>query len=139
MIHGDGGHDYLYGDWFSESSNVVAPIESKPAEAVDDVIFGGTGNDLIVGDDGREEIFGGWGNDVIIAHRIGDVSTTFVEYIEGGANDDFVCGTNGQDTIYGGTVAPGPGYDDYEKDRIGFPEDPGVPLTAGERGPLSLV
>lgn len=73
----------------------------------DDTLWGDEDHDLLMGDSGSDHLFGGWGNDVIIGHRIGDVSSTHVEYIEGGPDDDFICGTDGVDEIYGGTADAG--------------------------------
>lgn len=73
----------------------------------DDTLWGEEDHDLLMGDSGSDHLFGGWGNDVIIGHRIGDISSTHVEYIEGGPDDDFICGTDGVDEIYGGTADAG--------------------------------
>ena len=83
----------------------VNSLDKDPDAAADaaDELWGGLGNDLLIGDQGADQQYGGWGNDVILAHLLLDRSTTHAEYIEGGPDNDFVCGGSGQDEIYGGT------------------------------------
>ncbi len=62
----------------------------------DDILSGGEGNDRLWGDEGNDTIFGGAGNDTLI----GDEGT---DTIEGGEGADFLNGGSGNDTLKGGT------------------------------------
>ncbi len=69
-----------------------------------DDLYGGAGNDLLIGDTGSDRQFGGYGNDVILGYRIGDPDPLDPEHIEGGPDDDFLCGASGVDQIVGGVT-----------------------------------
>ncbi|MEO0939724.1 MAG: cadherin-like domain-containing protein [Pseudomonadota bacterium] len=98
------------GDLVDSGDNIFS---ADPADADDDIIFAGGGNDTVEagpGDDnvsggaGDDQIHGGPGDDTIagdagadtIAGGAGDDS------IEGGADDDSIRGGDGSDTILGG-------------------------------------
>jgi hypothetical protein len=74
-------------------------------------IFGGAGDDSIVGGGGKEFLSGGSGDDTIIAGS----GTTIVD---GGGGNDSVTGGVGDDSIYGGkgadTLASGGGNDYFD-------------------------
>ena len=81
-----------------------------------DTLYGGNGNDFLVGVATANEIYGGQGNDVLL----GTTYLTFPpvggtgpfgdptfgpsgnDYLEGGTGDDIGYGADGDDTIYGG-------------------------------------
>ena len=76
---------------------------SQVVDSADD-LYGGAGNDLLIGSAGADRQFGGYGNDTLIGYHLTDPSSTDLEHMEGGPNDDFICGTDGQDRIVGGTT-----------------------------------
>ena len=60
-------------------------------------IFGGSGHDVFIGKDGKNQCFqGGAGNDVIYGGAYHDV-------LLGGTGNDIIDGRKGSDTLYGGT------------------------------------
>ena len=72
-----------------------------------DILKGGVGNDLAVGDHGSDFIYGGWGNDLLIGYLLGAVNDNSGDYIEGNPGNDTICGTDGVDTLFGGTNVDG--------------------------------
>lgn len=60
-----------------------------------DLIYGGSGNDIIQARLGDDFLFGGYGNDVLIAENGNDLAY-------GGYGNDRIYGGNGQDQLYGG-------------------------------------
>jgi Ca2+-binding RTX toxin-like protein len=75
-----------------------------------DQIFGTWGNDLLVGGDGNDEIYGGSGNDFLFGAN-GD------DHLFGGSGNDYINGGNNWDTMSGGDgndlLVGGPGWDQY--------------------------
>ena len=65
-----------------------------------DYLYGGSGNDLIVGQDGSDYLYGGVGNDILY----GDDNREDIENY----GNDFLNGGEGSDRLYGGR-----GYDTY--------------------------
>jgi Ca2+-binding RTX toxin-like protein len=88
-IDGGKGDDYIHVD-----DNVHADLGLYGGEG-DDTIMGGAGNDLIIGGEGNDTIHGGAGKD----------------YIMGNEGDDKLYGDTGQDTLitdaYDSVVDPG--------------------------------
>ncbi|MEP3670760.1 MAG: calcium-binding protein [Roseibium sp.] len=87
LRNGDGtdGHDYYYGNKYSE------------------LIEGKEGNDLLMGNEGHDEIYGGAGDDSISGGVDRDLlyGGTGDDVVYGGGSDDTIHGGNGDDTLYG--------------------------------------
>ena len=66
-------------------------------------IYGGDGNDTIVGSFGREKIFAGAGDDVVAAGNGNDAvyAEAGNDYVRGGAHNDRLDGGDGADTLRG--------------------------------------
>ena len=70
-----------------------------------DAVYGGDGNDALLGGDRSDEIFGGAGNNTV-AGNAGDDSLSGGlgnDVLTGNAGDDFILGDDGNTTIHGGT------------------------------------
>ncbi len=93
-LHGSRGDDRLYGlfhinTFIDDSSLSGFDTESSDyldADAGDDEMFGGTGNDTMIGAAGDDTMQGLWGNDSI----------------DGGAGNDIIAGNFGSNTLIGG-------------------------------------
>jgi Ca2+-binding RTX toxin-like protein len=97
-IEGFSGHDYI-----QVSNNIALPTR----------IYGGAGNDTIIGGGSRDRIYGGTGNDSIIGNSGHDIlygeegddtirGGNGNDYIVGGEGNDFLEGNAGNDRLYGG-------------------------------------
>lgn len=66
-------------------------------------VFGGTGNDTIVTDEGGDVLNGGPGDDRLFGHDGADIINGGAgkDEIEGGTGDDFITGGDGRDKIKG--------------------------------------
>ena len=82
-IYGLGGDDIICGG-FGKSMNVIN---------------GGEGNDVLIGEGGSDELWGGQGNDVL---RGGGNTGTIAEKLYGGPGTDWIEGGAGIDHLYGG-------------------------------------
>ncbi|HEY6565605.1 MAG TPA: SdrD B-like domain-containing protein, partial [Pirellulaceae bacterium] len=70
----------------------------------DDILFGGSENDLLIGHDGADYLFGDYGRDTLISYRIGTVAVLTQDWVEGGPDDDrLLCGTHADNVLIGGT------------------------------------
>ena len=87
------------------------PVQEVIAVATgDDRIFGGNGDDFVVGMRGVDEIHGDNGNDIVIGGPANDV-------LFGDNGDDFIFGTFGNDSLAGGNG------DDFLSGDLPFPFD----------------
>ena len=80
-----------------------------------DWLFGENGNDRLLGNAGDDLIFGGNGNDILEGglgndRLLGDYGD---DWLNGGAGDDTLFGGAGRDTMYGGD-----GFDRYQDDYV---------------------
>lgn len=83
--------------------SVTTPISSTNPDG-DDILYGGTENDLMIGHDGADHVFGDHGRDTLIPYRIGTVAVMTTDWIEGGPDDDrLLCGTYADNVMVGGT------------------------------------
>jgi Ca2+-binding RTX toxin-like protein len=81
--YGTSSKDTIFGS--SNDDLIYGGIGISDPGDLDDVIYGGGGNDTIYGNGGNDTIDGGLGNDII----------------NGGAGDDLVYGGSGNDILYG--------------------------------------
>ncbi len=127
---GDGGDDLLAGagagsewmlvegKWVYDATRIA---KDGPAEKDNsaDVLQGGDGDDILLGNGGADQLFAGSGDDVVNAGDGDD--TAFGEdgddtinleagddYAEGGAGADVINAGSGNDTLYGDADASGP-------------------------------
>jgi hypothetical protein len=90
VFFGSGGNDTL-----KMPTNVNRPFEVYGG-AGNDTIIGGTGDDILDGGLGDDKIYGGLGNDILRGGGGND-------YLDGGAGNDLILGGDGADQLYGGT------------------------------------
>jgi len=113
--------------------DLANPLSDRFDTATSSAVFGGPGNDIIVGDggpnlmqgntgddtlegfEGSEVFYGGQGNDVIITNGSDDMNNGG-DYAQGNKGDDTIDGDTGADTLLGGQgndSIRGGGSDDY--------------------------
>ena len=80
------------------------------ASALDDVIYAGTGHDVINGYEGNDRLYGGDGNDTIYGNEGDDI-------LEGGGGNDKLYGGEGVDTY---NFSSGDGIDHIYEDGLDF-------------------
>ena len=86
---GDEGNDTIFGD---RGENELGPVGANGQQ---DCINGGSGDDLLYGNEGQDTLNGDDGNDSIYGGKDSDI-------LNGGAGDDWLFGDGGQDTLIGG-------------------------------------
>ncbi|WP_019297493.1 MULTISPECIES: Hint domain-containing protein [unclassified Leisingera] len=103
VLTGSGGDDTIYGGLdpaFPDGLNITddgsdgRPADPDPTNGMD-TINGGSGNDVIFGQDDDDDIRGGSGNDTIDAGIDDDI-------VRGGSGNDVITGGHGADTLIGG-------------------------------------
>ena len=67
-----------------------------------DFLYGGDGDDLIIGQDGGDTLHGGEGDDILWGDDNGHAGSGDITPAEGADNDDILYGDAGNDTLYGG-------------------------------------
>ena len=67
-----------------------------------DFLYGGDGDDLIIGQDGGDTLHGGEGDDILWGDDNGHAGSGDIAPAEGADNDDILYGDAGNDTLYGG-------------------------------------
>jgi Ca2+-binding RTX toxin-like protein len=92
LVDAGGGEDVL--DYSAFATDVVVNLLTGAATAIGGIagvehVIGGSGNDILVGDDGGNDLIGGGGRDVII----------------GGAEADTLDGGEGDDLLIGGSTS----------------------------------
>lgn len=118
-IHGGDSEDLIYGDAINPNSLIEVGNDTIYADTLNpthdgdvDVVYGGRGNDFIVGGGFGDKIYGGFGNDTIWGDSNHDKSVLVPgadelfgeegnDVIYGGAGDDHLSGGNGVDWLYG--------------------------------------
>jgi uncharacterized protein YkwD len=111
MIHGNGGDDRIF-------LNSQA-VRGQQALTMPITVWGGAGNDLIVGGAGNEQLHGGGGNDIIYGGAGHDL-------LDGGPGNDILVAGSGNTVLDGGTgrnlLIGGPGTNTFlshsARDRI---------------------
>ncbi|MEJ8562140.1 hypothetical protein QTO30_13515 [Yoonia sp. GPGPB17] len=115
VIYALGGEDLIAGDHLEVTGTIdldTLPLSDPGADNIQalsigtgvadggaaDTIFGGAGDDLIMGQQGADTIFGGQGDDDIIGGHNVAGGADEGDALDGGAGDDVVLGDNG--TIY---------------------------------------
>ncbi|NEP56265.1 MAG: DUF4347 domain-containing protein [Symploca sp. SIO2G7] len=107
-INGLGGHDIIAGglgsdELLGEAGNdeIIGDLNKGGTEGMDDIIYGGTGQDRIYGSGGNDDLYGEAGNDQIWGDAGDDL-------LWGGLGDDILTGGQGSDTF---VLAAGEGTD----------------------------
>ena len=98
MIYGDSGSDILGGDEGNDTISGDRGENHRGAVGEDgqqDCINGGSGDDLLYGNEGQNTLNGGSGNDTIYGGKDSDI-------LNGGAGDDWLFGDSGDDTLIEG-------------------------------------
>ena len=99
FISGGAGDDVIEGDRTIVGADTPA---ERPAIALptqfhgDDVLFGGSGMDTVLGNFGNDIIYGGEGDDTLLGDNDGDLNIL-------GGGDDQIFGESGMDTLAGGS------------------------------------
>ena len=113
-ILGMGGNDILFGgaerDRIYGDGPAAAGANSVVKTAAEshgyDVIDGGAGNDLLLGQGKDDIVLGGSGDDVLYGDDRDDTNTPLTEhgndYLDGGAGEDTLHGNRGDDRLIGG-------------------------------------
>jgi Ca2+-binding RTX toxin-like protein len=115
QLNNSGGRDVLYGDSGDDLISVRDGTASTPLRSDRTNMYGGTGNDTLEGDEGREKMFGGDGNDIVGQYGFGGddelyggtgkdqlVDGNGDSVLDGGAGNDTIRGGGGADTATGG-------------------------------------
>ena len=123
MLYGGADQDVILGDngKVVPSGGVIQYLQViDPTIGGGDTIFGGVGNDIIIGGTAGDEIHGGAGHDVLFGDHAEvdytrpvdrNVISRFITAADGGgvdtivgdAGDDFIFGGQAGDFIFGGT------------------------------------
>jgi hypothetical protein len=111
-----------FGGWHYDSSQTPLTAHSTPTTPsdqdaaglpgdqfltggdIDDLLYGGAGNDTLDGRDGNDELYGGSGNDVLVGGDNDDQleGGTGADMLHGGDHGDILSGGGGADELYGG-------------------------------------
>jgi Ca2+-binding RTX toxin-like protein len=83
IVYAQGGSDLIYADAMTQSTS----------------LFGGDGDDVLVGGRGSDSLEGGDGRDVLFG---GTLDTDASDVLVGGPGDDILVGNYGADWMYGG-------------------------------------
>jgi Ca2+-binding RTX toxin-like protein len=82
------------GMWTGYRTSTGVTHEDKIAADVEGM-YGGSGNDVIIGNDNANQLYGGPGNDIMFGYHGND-------YMSGGDGNDSMWGHDGNDTLHGG-------------------------------------
>jgi Ca2+-binding RTX toxin-like protein len=138
-LSGGEGDDILRGDRIDSPAAIAQCSAAPGAPPGVNTLAGGAGNDLLVGDAGRDTLVGGAGDDYAFG-RAGN------DEIEGGDGDDALIGLDGADTLDGGSgsdvLTGGAGRDRMlggdGKDDLGVPIVLKVDSTGPEETSIEL-
>lgn len=103
VIRGYGGDDRIYGDGIRYDGNPGFGAPENGGDSIDE-LYGGEGNDLIIGGDDDVIIQGDAGSDVINSGEGNDslFGGADNDTIKGGAGTDTLHGDGGEDRLFGG-------------------------------------
>jgi Ca2+-binding RTX toxin-like protein len=105
MLFGDDGQDRIYGDGSAANSGETV-LYTPAAQHGHDVLYGGQGNDLLLGQGSDDVLYGGEGNDTLYGDDRSAASTPETvhgdDYLDGGDGADTLFGNRGQDILIGG-------------------------------------
>ncbi len=108
VLFGDEGDDRIGGDGTVRTGTGLL-IMTPGALHGADVIDGGAGNDILLGQGGADEIYGGSGDDKMWGddRDIGDTPVDIAgdDYLDGGDGNDYLEGGGRADTLFGGDGA----------------------------------
>lgn len=136
LIDGGEGDDYLYGDWANWQAQAYADPAAKTGN---DTLYGGAGNDQLMGNSGDDVLDGGEGSDKLFGDSYASNQFTGEgdDVLDGGAGDDFLYAGMGDDTLIGGTgndyLGGGEGDDSYQ-----FSAGSGVDVLDDTEGTTTL-
>jgi hypothetical protein len=100
-----------------DRAEVVGSLVDTNGDPMTVHMFGGLGNDHLIGGDSIDILNGGQGQDILRGHGNNDILSggLYRDWIFGGDGDDTLLGNIGPDIIYGGfgndTMFGGPGHD----------------------------
>lgn len=103
IVFGDDGNDAIWGDGL----DIEGYIESVPGELHgSDILMGGTGNDTLAGQGEDDELYGGTGDDLMDGDDVDERSTPNamhgIDYLDGGDGSDVLYGGGRDDSLFGG-------------------------------------
>jgi len=103
-LYGDDGNDKIYGDGFDSGATAIEVTLLSAHGA--DVIDGGLGNDMLVGQGQSDTLFGGEGDDFLDGDETDLTNTPAAnhgdDYLDGGSGNDTLMGNAGNDMLFGG-------------------------------------
>ncbi|MGY4830466.1 calcium-binding protein [Sphaerotilaceae bacterium SBD11-9] len=104
-LFGDAGNDRIYGDGPSQYNPIIV-YYAAPQDHGADVIDGGAGDDLLLGQGQDDAVYGGVGNDTLYGDDR-DISNTpadvhGADYLDGGDGNDELLGGGRDDQLFGG-------------------------------------
>ena len=111
--------DFEWGDFgidlITPSTNLNPILGDQKPEDLNDILYGTSASDQIIGLTGVDLVYGGSGSDEIFVTNQGDMATLIAagetapdqggtgELADGGSGDDFVYGSNASDLLCGGS------------------------------------
>ena len=107
---------------FGQGGNDIIALDESKGVLPKAVLFGGDGNDTLIGGSGDDELFGGAGNDTLEGMGGNDL-------LFGGAGDDTLIGGSGNDQLFG----------EAGNDRMIWNQGDGTDLDEGGAGTDTVV
>ncbi|SHN29960.1 Ca2+-binding protein, RTX toxin-related [Rhizobacter sp. OV335] len=105
VLNGDDGDDRIYGDGPSQYDPSLI-VYAAPQDHGADVIDGGAGNDLLIGQGQGDDLYGGTGDDSLYGDDRDSMNTTpdvnGNDYLDGGDGNDKLIGGGRDDQLFGG-------------------------------------
>jgi Ca2+-binding RTX toxin-like protein len=138
ILNGGEGFDYVRYSYSYQNLTVDLRIKAAQdtGEGFDKLISiegiqGGSGDDMLIGDDSRNEINGGWGNDKLYGYDGYDA-------LQGDLGDDILNGGAGNDTLDGGAGLDLASYAEVTTD-LNFDLNLKTPQKMGSAGSDTLI